>query len=110
VSAPEQPSPSYEELGRLAARVETLEAENAELRRRVGLNSANFIVATVEGFVRGQGQAAGGSLVSGEIEGSQARWAVGPHGLGAGAAHLLACGQTLTTLNYPRPGMVIDSE
>jgi hypothetical protein len=28
----------------------------------------------------------------------------------AGAAHLLACGETLTTLNYPRPGMVIDSE
>jgi Transposase IS66 family/Family of unknown function (DUF6444) len=45
VSAPEQPSPSYEELAALvvglAARVETLEAENAELRRRVGMNSAN---------------------------------------------------------------------
>jgi hypothetical protein len=48
VSAPEQPSPSYEELAALvvglAARVETLEAENAELRRRVGMNSANSSV------------------------------------------------------------------
>jgi hypothetical protein len=43
-----QPSPSYEELAALvvglAARVETLEAENAELRRRVGMSSANSSV------------------------------------------------------------------
>jgi transposase len=48
VSASEQPSPSYEELAALvvglAARVETLEAENAELRRRVGMSSANSSV------------------------------------------------------------------
>jgi transposase len=48
VSASEQPSPSYEELAALvvglAARVETLEAENAELRRRVGVSSANSSV------------------------------------------------------------------
>jgi transposase IS66 family protein/uncharacterized protein DUF6444 len=48
VSAPEQPSPSYEELAALvvglAARVETLEAENAQLRRRLGMNSTNSSV------------------------------------------------------------------
>jgi Transposase IS66 family/Family of unknown function (DUF6444) len=42
---PEHPSPSYEELAALvvglAARVEALEAENAELRRRVGMSSVN---------------------------------------------------------------------
>ena len=42
---PEQPQPSYEELAALvtglASRVETLEAENAELRRRLGMNSTN---------------------------------------------------------------------
>ena len=41
----ELPEPSYQELAALvaglAARVETLETENAELRRRLGLNSAN---------------------------------------------------------------------
>jgi Family of unknown function (DUF6444) len=41
VPALEPPSPSYEEL---AARVETLEAENAELRRRLGMNSTNYSV------------------------------------------------------------------
>jgi hypothetical protein len=45
VSAPEPPQPSYEELAALmvglVARVETLEAENAELRRRLGMNSTN---------------------------------------------------------------------
>jgi transposase len=45
VSAPEPPEPSYEQLAALmvglAARVETLEAENAELRRRLGMNSTN---------------------------------------------------------------------
>jgi transposase len=45
VSAPEQPSPSYEELAGLVAglvaRVEVLEAENAELKRRLGMNSTN---------------------------------------------------------------------
>jgi transposase len=45
VSAPELPEPSYEELAALVvglvARVETLEAENAELRRRLGMNSTN---------------------------------------------------------------------
>jgi len=45
VSAPEPPEPSYQELAalvaRLAARVETLERENAELRRRLGMNSTN---------------------------------------------------------------------
>jgi hypothetical protein len=48
VSAPEPPGPSYEELAALvvglAARVETLEAENAELRRRLGMNSTNSSV------------------------------------------------------------------
>jgi transposase len=48
VSAPEQPSPSYEELAALvvglAERVQTLEAENAELRRRLGMNSTNSSV------------------------------------------------------------------
>jgi transposase len=45
VSAPGPPQPSYEELAALmvglVARVETLEAENAELRRRLGMNSTN---------------------------------------------------------------------
>ncbi|MGH3991231.1 MAG: IS66 family transposase [Pseudonocardiaceae bacterium] len=45
MSAPELLEPSYEELaalvGGLAARVERLEAENAELRRRLGMNSMN---------------------------------------------------------------------
>jgi transposase len=45
VSAPEEPEPSYEELAALVvglvARVEALEVENAELRRRVGMNSTN---------------------------------------------------------------------
>ncbi len=45
MSGSEQSSPSYDELAALvvglAARVETLEAENAELRRRVGMSSAN---------------------------------------------------------------------
>jgi transposase len=48
VSAPEPPRPSYDELAALvvglAARVETLEAENAELRRRLGMNSTNSSV------------------------------------------------------------------
>jgi transposase len=48
VSAPEPPRPSYDELAALvvglAARVETLEAENAELRRRLGINSTNSSV------------------------------------------------------------------
>jgi transposase len=45
VSPADQPSTSYEELAglvaSLAARVEVLEAENAELRRRLGMNSQN---------------------------------------------------------------------
>jgi transposase len=45
VSAPEPSEPSYEELAALVvglvARVESLEAENAELRRRLGMNSGN---------------------------------------------------------------------
>jgi transposase len=45
MSAPEQPSPSYEELAGLiaglVARVQTLEAENAKLKRRLGMNSTN---------------------------------------------------------------------
>ncbi|MGH3692494.1 MAG: IS66 family transposase [Pseudonocardiaceae bacterium] len=45
MSAPEPPQPSYQELAALvvglAARVETLETENAELRRRLGMNSTN---------------------------------------------------------------------
>ncbi|MDQ3763909.1 MAG: transposase, partial [Actinomycetota bacterium] len=45
MSAPEPPEPSYEQLAalmvELVARVETLEAENAELRRRLGMNSTN---------------------------------------------------------------------
>jgi len=45
VSAPEGPEPSYDELAALVvglvARVEALEAENAELRRRLGMNSTN---------------------------------------------------------------------
>ncbi|MGH3976195.1 MAG: IS66 family transposase, partial [Pseudonocardiaceae bacterium] len=45
MSASEPPEPSYQELAalvaRLVARVETLEAENAELRRRLGMNSTN---------------------------------------------------------------------
>jgi len=45
VSAPEPPEPSYQELAALVAglvaRVETLETENAELRRRLGMNSTN---------------------------------------------------------------------
>jgi transposase len=45
VSAPEPPQPSYEELAALmvglVARVESLEAENAELRRRLGMSSRN---------------------------------------------------------------------
>jgi transposase len=48
VSVPEPPRPSYDELAALvvglAARVETLEAENAELRRRLGMNSTNSSV------------------------------------------------------------------
>ncbi|MGH3951909.1 MAG: IS66 family transposase [Pseudonocardiaceae bacterium] len=48
VSAPGSAEPSYEELAALvvglAARVETLEAENAELRRRLGVNSTNSSV------------------------------------------------------------------
>jgi hypothetical protein len=55
VSASEQPSPSYEELAALvvglAARVETLEAENAELRRRVGMSSANSSVPPSKGSI-----------------------------------------------------------
>jgi hypothetical protein len=44
---PEQLSPSYEELSDdlvagLMARVEALELENAELKRRSGMNSSNF--------------------------------------------------------------------
>lgn len=43
--APPSPSPSYEELAGLVAvladRVGALEAENAELRRRLGMNSGN---------------------------------------------------------------------
>lgn len=42
---PESPQPSYEDLlamvMELTERVERLEAENAELRRRLGLNSTN---------------------------------------------------------------------
>jgi transposase len=45
VSAPAVPEPSYEELAALVvglvARVEALEAENVELRRRLGMNSTN---------------------------------------------------------------------
>ncbi|MGH3828571.1 MAG: DUF6444 domain-containing protein, partial [Pseudonocardiaceae bacterium] len=45
MSAPEPSEPSYEELAALVAglvvRVGTLEAENAELRRRLGMNSSN---------------------------------------------------------------------
>ncbi|MGH3821509.1 MAG: IS66 family transposase [Pseudonocardiaceae bacterium] len=45
MSTPEPPEPSYQELAALvaglAARVETLETENAELRRRLGMNSTN---------------------------------------------------------------------
>lgn len=45
VSAPEQLSPSYEELSGLVAglvaRVEALEVENAELKRRLGMSSLN---------------------------------------------------------------------
>jgi transposase len=48
VSAPEPPEPSYEELAALivglAARVEALEVENTELRRRLGMNSTNSSV------------------------------------------------------------------
>lgn len=48
VSAPKRSSPSYEELAALVvglmARVQTVEAENAELRRRVGMNSRNSSV------------------------------------------------------------------
>ena len=48
MSAPEPPRPSYDELAALvvglAARVETLEAENGELRRRLGMNSTNSSV------------------------------------------------------------------
>ncbi len=45
MSGPEQLSPSYEELSGLVAglvaRVEALEVENAELKRRLGMNSSN---------------------------------------------------------------------
>ena len=45
MSAPESSQPSYEELAALVVglvtRVEVLEAENAELRRRLGMNSTN---------------------------------------------------------------------
>ncbi|MGH3832406.1 MAG: DUF6444 domain-containing protein [Pseudonocardiaceae bacterium] len=45
MSAPDEPEPSYEELAALVvglvARVEALEVENAELRRRVGMDSRN---------------------------------------------------------------------
>ncbi|MGH3718120.1 MAG: DUF6444 domain-containing protein [Pseudonocardiaceae bacterium] len=41
MSAPEPSEPSYQELAGLVARVGTLEAENAELRRRLGMNSGN---------------------------------------------------------------------
>jgi hypothetical protein len=48
VPADAQPSPSYEELAGmvavLAGRVEALEAENADLRRRLGMNSGNSSV------------------------------------------------------------------
>ena len=48
MSAPEPPKPSYEELAALVvglvAQVESLEAENAELRRRLGMNSGNSSV------------------------------------------------------------------
>ena len=48
MSAPEPPGPSYDQLAALVvglvARVETLEAENAELRRRLGMNSTNSSV------------------------------------------------------------------
>jgi hypothetical protein len=45
VPAPESPEPSYAELAALMAglmaRVESVETENAELRRRLGMNSKN---------------------------------------------------------------------
>ena len=61
VPADAQPPPSYEELATLVAvladRVDGLEAENAELRRRLGMNSGKLVDPVAEGSDRGEGRA-----------------------------------------------------
>lgn len=49
---------------RLVVRVETSEAQNAELRRRLGMNSRNSLDAAVEGLDRGDSQTACGGRCS----------------------------------------------
>lgn len=89
VSAPDEPEPSYEELAALVvgfmARVETLEVENAELRRRVGMDSTNSSQPSSKDSIAAKAKWRADRSPVGAVQGPQARRAARSQGVGAGA-------------------------
>jgi transposase len=70
---------------RLVARVESLEAENAELRRRLGMNSRNSSTPPSKDSIRAKAARQADRSSRERSKDRKPWWAAGPQGFGAGA-------------------------